>query len=182
LLFWICLMTDSESDRLFMEDLYEQYHRLMYAQALQVLRQSQAAEDAVSESLIALMKKISLLRGLDRNKLRSYVVITVRNLSITHLNRGRRERPTDTVTMEELAGGRPMDERLLEQAGVERIKNAILALPPQQKDVMLMRYFREMSDEEIAREMGLKPVSVRVQLSRARKRLAQLLSGREEQP
>ena len=68
---------------------------------------------------------------------------------------------------------------LLEQAGVARIKEAILALPPREKDVMLMRYFRELSDEEIAVEMGLRPVSVRVHLTRARKHLAALLQREE---
>ena len=43
----------------------------------------------------------------------------------------------------------------------------------------MMRYFREMTDEEIARETGIRPVSVRVHISRARKHLAALL-GKEE--
>ena len=43
-----------------------------------------------------------------------------------------------------------------------------------------MKYFREMTDEEIAEEIGVRPVSVRVHLSRARKHLAQLLLERGE--
>ncbi len=46
------------------------------------------------------------------------------------------------------------------------------------KDIMLMKYFRELSDAEIAEEMGVKEVSVRVHLSRARKHLAQVLQER----
>ena len=75
-----------------------------------------------------------------------------------------------------------VDDRLLEQAGVERIRDAIRSLSAREKDLMMMRYFREMTDEEIAAETGLKPVSVRVHLSRARKNLARLLGGKEEQP
>ena len=47
--------------------------------------------------------------------------------------------------------------------------------------MMLMHYFRDMSDEEIAAATGLKAVSVRVHLSRARKRLAEMLSGKGEE-
>ena len=174
----VLLLIENEDDRAFMENVYLQYHRLMYAQALRILRQSQAAEDAVSDSLLKLMKKISLLRTFECNKLRAYVVITVRHTAISHLNRLRRERLPGDVTLEEIAGGDRVDNRLLEEAGIEGVKEAIRALPPREKDLMLMKYFREMTEQEIADETGLKPVSVRVHLSRARKRLARLLKER----
>ena len=175
---FVFLLIEEEDDRRFLEDAYTRYHRLMYAQALQILHDSQRAEDAVSDALLSLIKKISLLRSLDCNKLRSYIVITVKHTAINHFNRGKRESLTLDADIEDLAGGRAVDERLLSQAGIEQVKNAICSLPPREKDVMLMKYFRELSDEEIAREMGVRPVSVRVHLSRARKHLEAAL-GRE---
>lgn len=174
------LLIENEDDRTFLENVYTRYHRLMYAQALQILKRSEAAEDAVSDSMLALTKKVDLLRTFECNKLRSYVVITVKHTAINQLNRGKREKIDGGVTIEELAGGERTDSRLLSQAGVEDVKNAIRALPPREKDVMLMKYFREMTDEEIARETGLRAVSVRVHVSRARKHLAQLLAERGE--
>ena len=56
----VFLLIENEDDRLFLENVYIRYHRLMYAQALQILKQSQSAEDAVSDSLLSLAKKISL--------------------------------------------------------------------------------------------------------------------------
>lgn len=176
----VFLLIENEDDRQFLESVYTQYHRLMYAQALKILNQSEAAEDAVSDSLMALMKKIDLLRAMECNKLRSYVVITVRHTAITQLNRRRREALPGDVTLEELAGAERTDDHLLSQAGVEGIKDAIRALSPRERDIMLMKYFRELTEDEIAQEMGLRPVSVRVHLSRARKHLAHMLGGREE--
>ena len=89
----VFLLAADEDDRAFMESAYTQYHRLMYAQAYRILNHSQAAEDAVSESLLALMKKIDLLRSLPCNKLRSYLVITVKHTAITQEARRRREQP-----------------------------------------------------------------------------------------
>lgn len=176
----VFLLIENEDDRLFLENVYIQYHRLMYAQALQILKQSQAAEDAVSDSLLSLAKKISLLRSFDCNKLRSYAVITVKHTAITRLNRGKRERLPGDAALEEMAGTARVDARLLSQAGIEGVKEAIRALPSREKEMMLMKYFREMTEQEIADEMGLKPVSVRTCLSRARKHLAQLLKERGE--
>lgn len=176
----VLLLTQDEDDRTFMEGIYTQYHRLMYAQALQILRLSEAAEDAVSESLIQLIKKINLLRTLPCNKLKAYVVITVKHTAITQLHLRQREQPADDTVFLNLADVQRTDDHVLEEAGITRIKDAIRSLPTREKDLMLMRYFRDMTDEEIAEATGLKPVSVRVHLSRARKRLAQILSGKGE--
>jgi len=173
------LMLESDADRQFFEDLYTEHHRLMYAQALQITHDSSAAEDVISDSLMALMKKIDLLRTLPCNKLRSYVVITVKHHAINHFNRQKREQPIDDAKIVDLSAEERVEDQLMDAVGVERIKDAIAALPPREKDIMMMRYFRELTDEEIGAEMGIRPVSVRVHLSRARNHLAQLLSGKE---
>ena len=55
---------ENSDDRALMEELYLQYHQLMYAQALRILNNSDAAEDAVE----ALIKKIPLLRTMEGNE------------------------------------------------------------------------------------------------------------------
>lgn len=172
------MTVDREDDRLFLEGVYQEYHTLMYGMALRVTRDRTLAEDAVSDAMLSLMKKISLLRSLECNKLRSYVVITVRHAAISLLKKRRREPAAGDDALVNLEDGFRVDERALSRAGVEEIKQAVRALPQRERDVMLMRYFREMTDEEIAREMGIQAVSVRVQLTRARKRLAAML-GKE---
>ena len=174
---FVFLLTEGEDDRLFLEGVYEEYHRLMYAQALRVLRDGGMAQDAVSDSLMALMKKIPLLRTLECNKLRAYAVITVRHTAISLLNKRNREPAADEALIN-LEDGFRVDEGALARAGVQEIKRAVRSLPPRERDAMLMRYFRNMSDEEIAQEMGIRAVSVRVQLTRARKHMAALL-GKE---
>ena len=179
----VFLTMEPGDDRAFLEQAYLDYHRLMYAQALRVLRDDAAAEDAVSDALLSLMKKISLLRTFDRNKLRAYCVITVKHAAISALRRRQREHPaTEEDRLADTADEGRVEDRLLERAGVERIKAAIRRLPEQEMRIMVMRYFREMTDGEIAQETGLQPVSVRVHLSRARKRLREILAGEEAQP
>ncbi len=175
----VFLLIENEDDRQFLEQVYLEYHRLMYAQALRVTRSDAEAQDVVSDSLMALMKKIKLLRTLECNKLRSYVVITVKHIAFTRFNRQKRERVVDDAALEDLSGGGTVEEGVLAQAGVEGIKEAIRSLPAREKEIMLMKYFRELSDDEIAEELGLRPVSVRVQLSRARKHLSEMLKRRE---
>ena len=176
----VLLTMEPGDERDFLSRVYLDYHRLMYAQALRVLSDAPAAEDAVSDALLALQKKIPLLRTLDRNKLRAYCVITVKHVSISALRKRQREHPaTEEDALGEMPGEGRVEDGLMERAGVERIKNAIRRLPEKEMRMMVMRYFREMTDEEIAKETGLKAVSVRVHLSRARKRLREILAGEE---
>ncbi len=58
----------------------------------------------------------------------------------------------------------------------ERLRSALGQLPPKQAEVVCLRYFHQMSDRQIAREIGIKQDSVRVVLHRAREGLRQLLS------
>ena len=174
------LLIENDEDRLFLESVYLEYHRLLYAQALKITRNDQEAQDVVSDSMMALMKKIDLLRSLPCNKLQAYLVITVKHTAINLFHQKKRRQTEGSDVLEMLPGNESTDQALLSRAGVEHIKNAIAALPLREKEIMLMRYFRELSDEEIAKETGLRPVSVRVHLSRARKHLAQLLEeGRD---
>jgi RNA polymerase sigma-70 factor (ECF subfamily) len=55
------LLIQDDSDRAFMERLYLNYSKLMYAVAMKRLSNPQDAEDAVHEAILRLMKKISLL-------------------------------------------------------------------------------------------------------------------------
>ena len=68
---------------------------------------------------------------------------------------------------------------MLEAAGVEEIKEAIYQLSENDRDILMMRFFREMSDAEISKELGILPATARVRTSRARKHLIKLLERRE---
>ena len=170
---------ENDEDRALMEELYLRHHRLMYAQALRVLNDSHAAEDAVSSALEALIRKIPLLRDMDGNKRKAYIVITVRHAAIDIYRRHSRETVTEDEFLEQIPSDSRVEDRLLESAGVEEIRDAIRRLGDRDRDILMMRYFREMSDREIGRELELRPTAVRVRISRARKHLVMLLQGRE---
>ena len=173
----ILMAMENNEDRALIEELYLCNHNLMYAQALRILKNRSAAEDAVSDALEALIKKVSLLRDMDSNKRKAYAVITVRHMAINIYRRHSR----DTVTEEDTLNAIPSDSRtedaVLDSAGVDEIREAIHRLGENDRDMLMMRYFRELSDTEIGRELGILPVTVRVRMSR--KHLAMLLRSGE---
>ena len=82
----IATMPDG-NDRDFMEQLYRQHHRLMLATAWRYTNELTNVEDIVSDSCLSLMKKIPVLQSLGCNKLRMYIVSTVRNTAINYINK-----------------------------------------------------------------------------------------------
>lgn len=176
----LLLAIDNDSDRAFMENTYAQYGKLMYHQARLICRSDADAQDTVSDALLALIKKISLLREMPCNKLKSYIVITVKHLAIDRYRRLKKEDVSwDEEGIDSVDDTLP-EAGLMEKAGVEGIKEAILSLPEREKDVLMMRYFRSLSEEEIATSWQVRPVTVRVTLSRARQHLKTLLQERRD--
>ena len=78
------------ADRDYMEWLFMEHHRLMMVTAFGIVPQSADADEIVSDSLIALYKKIDKLRGMEKNALRLYIVSTVRNTSLNYLKKHQR--------------------------------------------------------------------------------------------
>ena len=159
-------------DRAFMEKLYIEHGPLMYAQALKVLRSRPLAEDCVSDSLVALIKKIETLRPMTCSVLKAYVVITVKNTAINQLRKQQRQ-PVADVPLEIIPEPQEkgVERRFLSHAQMEWLKEAIRRLPPRESRALMMRYFQQLEMPEIAQAMGTTESSVRSLLSRGRKRL-----------
>lgn len=162
-----------------MERLYLTHQSSMYRTAMGILRHPQDAEDTVQTACLALCKKISLLMGMDCCTLRSYVVISVRNTAI-NLVRSREKKPELLWGEEEyldslLPAQEAEDDRLLAVADQDALNQAVLKLPQRERSLLEMKYILGHNDSEIAGVLGVRPGSVRSLLTRARRKLAEIL-------
>ena len=67
-----------------------------------------------------------------------------------------------------------------EGSRLDAIRQAICTLPEREKDALMKRYFLKMTEEEIAAAWQVRPVTVRVTISRARNHLKTILQERRE--
>jgi RNA polymerase sigma-70 factor (sigma-E family) len=92
----------------------------------------------------------------------AYVRTTMARLHISWWRRRRREHPMRTLP-----------ERGYDDAGIEAaagdsaLWRAVEELPRRQRVVLVLRYFEDMADEEIAQRLGVTRVTVRSQAARA---------------
>ena len=127
------------------------------------------AEDIVQESFVALWRDTPAYDP-DRGTLRSFLFGIARNLTLRHL---RRNRPYDELA-EDAAFIAPIDVAGLERS--EIVARAVGALPPLQREAIILAEYEEMSLEEIARATGVELAAVKSRLHRARENLRRMLA------
>jgi RNA polymerase sigma-70 factor (sigma-E family) len=117
------------------------------------------AQDLVQEALVGVYRRWHLIDDPE-----PYARTAIVRLNISTWRRLRREVLTtnrlDTVVPD------------LDAAGVDGgLLAAVLALPPRQRAAVVMRYWYDLSDEQIAEAQGCAPVTVRTNIHRALARM-----------
>jgi len=152
-------------------ELVKRYERMVYAVALDILRNAHAAQDTAQDAFVAAYQK---LRGLRKPAaFGSWLLKIARHQAIRRLRLRVKTLPLDEARLATTAncdGQFDVDSRGL--------LAAVTKLPAHQRQVVMLRYFSGHSVREIA-EITARPIgTITVQLSRARKSLRKRLEGK----
>ena len=173
---FIAAAVDDPDDRAFMERFYLEHERLMYATVRKRLDDPEAAKDIVQESVLRLIPKISFLRQQERCVNASYVVSTVRNTTINYLRRRSRAEGRCASLEEEPAVPQvSLDELVLLMEQRERLARVWVRLTEEEQLLLEGKYILGYEDGELAGMLGCKKDSVRMKLTRARRRALRLM-------
>ena len=175
---------ENPDDREFMTQFYLEYERLMYATVRKRLTDPEAAKDIVQECVIRLIPKIPFLRRQERCIKASYVVSTVRNTTINYMRKqGRTDGRCCSLEEQEeqdMAIPEPsLDERIMLAEQKERLMQIWSSLPEEDRLLLEGKYILGYTDAELADMLGCKKSSVRMKLTRARRRAFQLMTEEE---
>lgn len=149
----------NRGDQAAMEALYRRHRGWVYSTALRFAGDREDAADATQEVFFYLFRK---LPGLELScELRTFLFPAVRNTAIRIRRSRARSRPLDDgaepIAPPE-ASGDPGDDRLAE---------LVAGLPEDQREVVMMRFGRDLSLEEIAADLRLPLGTVKSRLHRA---------------
>ena len=176
----LCILAiESESDREFMTALYLNYNQLMQRQILKIVRDEIAVEDLFQDVLEKLVDRVSDLRNLPVTHLIKYVTVACKNHSYNYL---RRKRALSWIPLENLAevadpnqDRAQMELSVITSDSLSKLSKIWPKLDERSQYLLESYYFAEMTPQEIGKTLGIKPESVRMALTRARKTAYRLI-------
>ena len=177
----VILAIQDESDRTYMEWIFQTYHRLMYHYIMEVLHDSWQADDVMQESVVKLIHKIDVLRRLSESKRRNYIITTAKNTAISYLRREsiRKGIAYDDWAKDCIGTQSEEDPEALvpRQEEMEALQLIWDDLDERSRYLLSSRYILEQSFEEMARELGVTAGSARMLLTRAKRAALALIEN-----
>lgn len=170
-----------------MEAICERYLDRVYRLTYSKLRSAQDAEDVTSAIFLKLCRSLSSFRG---DAKFSTWIYTVANNAVMDFVRRRRynvsldtQLPTgdgDSVSREIEDDAPGPEDRVADADFARYVYSKLDALPPGQRSVIELRYFMELSYQQIADELGVELGTVKSRLNRAITALRSLVASDEE--
>jgi RNA polymerase sigma-70 factor (ECF subfamily) len=166
-----CLDGDTDAFR----PLVERYQRLLFSVALRMLGDREEAADAAQNAFVRAYEKLA---SYDRD--RKFFSWLYRILVNECLNVRRARRVQVPLDPDMVAPGSPLDS--LETAERRaRVQAAVARLPREQREVIVLRHFADLSYREIADALELPEKTVKSRLYDARQQLGHALLGWEHE-
>lgn len=178
---YVILAMEDEDDRQFMTRLYVSYQRLMLSECYKVTRNPQDAEDQLQETVIKLVDKVEFLKTLDEKRLIHYVVAACRNNSINFL---KKERKIDYFSIDDdswLSGSKipieapSIEDQVVLKEDIQQFQDLWPTLPAKTRFLLEARYILHKTSYEIAEDLGVSPESVRMAISRSKRKIRELI-------
>ena len=162
-------------DRAAFAELFERYHQRVFRSAYVIAHHQEAADDITQ---LVFVELYSALRRFDLNRpFLPWLYRIVHNISVDYLKRNRRAGETipmvdshlDALIGPDLSPG-PADHA--EHAELRRaIWQAMERLPVNQRSVLMLCYYADLHEQEMATALRVRPGTVKSRLHRARQAL-----------
>src|SRR5438477_611717 len=152
-------------------DLVQRYQSAVYNMAYRMLGDPTEAEDAAQEVFVRAWNQLHTFQ-LDR-RFSTWLLSIASHYAIDVLRRRRPTAPLDDVALYVESGDPQPDDLALQSEQSDAVKQLLNTLPEKYRSVTVLRYYNDLSYEEIARITGLSESAVKTQLHRARRMLAE---------
>lgn len=166
--------TMSIDDKQRISKLYEKHSRRLFAAAKAVTGNASDAEDAVQNAFVSVVKNIGRINIDDEEALRGYMLTVVKNEAINILRKRKDSEPVDE--MAGIADGFDVEFLTEKREVYEYAVKIMSAMDERYRAPLYMTVVMGYSAKEAAKILGRDHKTVKVQISRARKMLADALT------
>jgi len=153
-------------------ELFERHHVALYRFCMRMTGNRGVSEDLVQDVFMRMLKHRASFRP--HTGFLPWMFRIARNACVDHLRRSSRA-PEAVADLDAQPGDTtPSDDRVAERQQAGLIRRALLELPPDRREVLLLSRYELRSYEEIAQTLGITVNNVKIRAHRAIKQLRQV--------
>ena len=171
----LLLRKAGDGDQAAFLEIYERHRLPVFRFAYRLLGSVEQAEDVTHDCFLSLIRRPDSFQP-GRASLRTYLFAAARNLALKHFRRSGRE--SDLEEFVEEAPFLPKPEplkRVLDEELANKVREAVLSLPPLQREALVLFEYEDLSLSEIAQVTQSDTGAVKARLHRAREGLRRML-------
>lgn len=158
--------------------LFERHHLRLFNFFLRMTGDRAVSEDLVQEVFVRMLKYRKSFR--ERGEFSAWMFALARNVSADYFGRRPRTVAVDEAELEERPSGEtPPLEQLELAESLERLRGALLKLPEEKRELLLLTRSGGLSHEQIAAILGCSVGAVKVRVHRALRHLQQVFRAPE---
>ncbi len=168
----VAVAVEADDRRVALSDLYRQEYRSLVRLATLLLDRTDLAEEVVQEAFIRMDRSWDRVRAPSARP--AYLRSIVLNLSRSSMRRrmlARRRRPWPD------ADAPPAEERAVLREDQREVVEALRTLPGRQRACLVLRYWQDLTESEIADELGISAGSVKSHLHRGMRAMTEKLEA-----
>ena len=157
------------------EQLVAAYRNQVFRLALRMCGNEADADEVAQEAFLSAWKGLPNFRGESRFSTWLYQLTT--HAAIDLMRREKRQAAAEDIDGITAADDGPSTQQQVERAETRReVRSALMQLPEEYRQVLLLRFMQELSYEEIGQALKLPEGTVKSRLNRAKAQLKDILS------
>ncbi|MCB0663620.1 MAG: sigma-70 family RNA polymerase sigma factor [Saprospiraceae bacterium] len=164
------------------EELLSRYQDKIYTSIYLFVKDDALAQDIFQEVFIKIIKTLRDGKYNHEGKFSQWAMRIAYNLCVDYFRRGKRRsvvQPTETFDIFDVLSSKDdnAEQQIIRSQTHDKIRNLVDMLPPEQREVVILRHYADMSFKEIA---ALTRVSINTALGRMRYALINIRKMIEE--
>jgi RNA polymerase sigma-70 factor (ECF subfamily) len=158
--------------------LVEKYKHMVYTLTIRIVKNREEAEEISQDVFVKAYEKLNSFKG--ESKFSTWIYKIAYYASLDSIKRNKRQLNSENIeTVNEIDFGNVQDalQNLQDKERKKIINDALLKLSEDERIILTLFYFEEMSIKEISKVVNLSIDNIKIKLFRSRKKLASILKN-----